>query len=211
MNNPYEIHITVDLNKSVSQGVDVFKDNCKHIGVKPIVLDLQNKSGVSEMSDVMTSSRFKGDDSSAIFESDVIVKKLEDFGYKVVRTKIESFPYHPLSPKSDKELMPKNCYFESHVPVKVCKGDLERLSKTISMFQHPVHMSKNIFKVFSDHFIVMLTYRDSKTYASKFVENVEDICRVLNNSGFEFNKIESEFALYDTNVVHDSKWIGGSV
>ena len=67
----------------------------------------------------MTSSKHFGDNRSAYEESERIVKELRNRGYKVVRNKIESVPWHPAAPQdNDKdhplfhgEPIPNGCYF----------------------------------------------------------------------------------------------------
>ena len=123
---PFEIHVTVDFDelftniwseKIQSKGVikypiedrkaerqewvdkllDKFKDVCSKIGVKPIVIDLEINDG-SIIKDIMTSSKHFGDNRSAYEESERICSELRKYGYKVLRNKIESVPWHPAAP-----------------------------------------------------------------------------------------------------------------
>ena len=55
----------------------------------------------------------------------------------------------------------------------------------------------------------MLTYRSNKCGSTTFKLEVETIKQILISNGFEFEKVEVEYALYDTNVNHDAKWILG--
>jgi hypothetical protein len=55
----------------------------------------------------------------------------------------------------------------------------------------------------------MLTYRDNMTCKEDFERDVELIKFLLNEDKFGFEKVEVEYALYDTNVNHDAKWILG--
>ena len=55
----------------------------------------------------------------------------------------------------------------------------------------------------------MLTYRSNKCGSPKFKLEVEGIKHLLQEEGFEFEKVEVEYAVYDTNVTHDAKWILG--
>lgn len=50
------------------------------------------------LKDVMTSSKHFGDNRSAYEEANRIANKLTSFGYKVVRKKIETVPWHPAAP-----------------------------------------------------------------------------------------------------------------
>lgn len=44
----------------------------------------------------------------------------------------------------------------------------------------------------------------------KFKLEVEAIKNLLQECGFDFEKVEVEYAVYDTNVTHDAKWILGN-
>jgi len=87
--------------------------HCESIGVKPIVLDLDINEGV--MKDVMTSSKHFGNNKTAYDECKRISNALREYGYIVVREKIETVPWYPASPKETSDKMPEDCYFESHI------------------------------------------------------------------------------------------------
>ena len=95
---PFEIHVTIEAD-SFLESISEFKEDCKSIGVKPIVIDLEINDG-SIIKDVMTSSKFFGDNRTAYEESERIVRELKDMGYKVVRNKIETVPWHPAAPQN---------------------------------------------------------------------------------------------------------------
>ena len=70
-------------------------------------------------------------------------------------------------------------------------------------------LSQNFFKKSKDgsRYINMLTYRSNMTKSSEFIEQVDVIKYHLKECGFEFEKAEVEYAIYDTNVSHDTAWI----
>lgn len=238
---PYEIHVTVDLENSYThkhineESLNEFKEDCKSIGVKPIVIDLEMKDR-SSMKDVMTSSKFFGDNRTAYEESERIAKRLREMGYDVVRNKIETVPWHPAAPQDkDKdhplwhgEPIPNGCYFESHIGVlvtKETKPDLEELvdflNESICELSGTAKLSKNFFKKTEDgRFVNMLTYRSNMANAKEFEAEVRSIERIISGKNdwsmldgfrsFEYEKVEIEYAVYDTNVTHDAKWILGS-
>jgi len=125
---PFEIHITVERPEQI----ELFKYVCKSIGVKPIIIDLEVNNNVI-MSDVMTSSLHYGDNESVLKEVERIKMKLEipsDYftndidtstawtEFKVLRTKIETVPWHPAAPSVLNQLKFKEGnYFESHVRI----------------------------------------------------------------------------------------------
>jgi NTP pyrophosphatase (non-canonical NTP hydrolase) len=222
---PFEIHITVkpELDFSWDFTNDEFIDDCKEIGVKPIVLDLEMKEG--SIKDVMTSSKHFGDNRSAYEEANRIANELTSFGYKVVRKKIETVPWHPAAPTFNTgEPIPNGCYFESHIGVTITPDEKELLQKFVEGLNSgcteagrielggTCKLSQNFFKKSKDgsKFVNMLTYRDNMTCKEDFEHAVDAIKWSLNECDFEFEKVEVEYALYDTNVNHDSKWILGT-
>ena len=213
---PFEIHVTVESPKDI----DKFKQACSLIEVKPIVIDLEINDG-SIIKDVMTSSKHFGDNRTAYDESKRICKELELQGFKVLRNKIESVPWHPAAPviSTGKEI-PNGCYFESHLGVVIKPGEKERLNEFVKYTLTDSHLielsgtaklSQNFFKKSKDGsaFINMLTYRSNMCGSPKFKLEVEGIKHLLKEEGFEFEKVEVEYAVYDTNVTHDAKWILG--
>jgi NTP pyrophosphatase (non-canonical NTP hydrolase) len=213
---PFEIHVTVESPKDI----DKFKQACSLIEVKPIVIDLEINDG-SLIKDVMTSSKHFGDNRTAYEESERIVSELKNRGYKVVRNKIESVPWHPAAPviSTGKEI-PNGCYFESHLGVVIKPEVKESLNEFVKYTLTDSHLielsgtaklSQNFFKKSKDgsSFINMLTYRSNMCGSPKFKLEVEGIKHLLKEEGFEFEKVEVEYAVYDTNVTHDAKWILG--
>jgi NTP pyrophosphatase (non-canonical NTP hydrolase) len=213
---PFEIHVTVESPKDI----DKFKQACSLIEVKPIVIDLEINDG-SLIKDVMTSSKHFGDNRTAYEESERIVSELKNRGYKVVRNKIESVPWHPAAPviSTGKEI-PNGCYFESHLGVVIKPEEKESLNEFVKYTLTDSHLielsgtsklSQNFFKKSKDgsSFINMLTYRSNMCGSPKFKLEVEGIKHLLKEEGFEFEKVEVEYAVYDTNVTHDAKWILG--
>lgn len=256
---PFEIHVTVDFDelftniwseKIQSKGVikypiedrkaerqewvdkllDKFKDVCSKIGVKPIVIDLEINDG-SIIKDIMTSSKHFGDNRSAYEESERICSELRKYGYKVLRNKIESVPWHMQAPSvltTDKEI-PNGCYFESHIGITIKPDEKDRLNDFVNNLTDIYHrtynsigdpltllsgtakLSQNFFKKSKDgsKFVNMLTYRSNKCGRYKFESEVNSIKELLSIDNFNFEKVEVEYAVYDTNTNHDSKWING--
>ena len=229
---PFEIHISVDAkvardhnNRNAEFNMDYFKETCIEIGVKPIMLDLEI-NGQTPIKDVMTSSKHFGDNRSAYEESERIAKSLDKIGYNVLRKKIETVTWHPAAPSelvSDKldfetdEVIPNDCYFESHIGVVISPDMKPNLVSIIDELQSTlvrgsIKLSQNFFKKSKngEKFVNMLTYRNNKIGSINFKKDVEYIKDVLKNEGFEYEKVEVEYAIYDTNVTHDIKWITGN-
>jgi NTP pyrophosphatase (non-canonical NTP hydrolase) len=224
---PFEIHVTVDANNITETKLNefftypydlhTFKSVCDGIRVKPIVIDLEINDG-SIIKDVMTSSKHFGDNRSAYEESKRICDELKRHGYKVLRNKIESVPWHPAAPviSTGKEI-PNGCYFEAHIGVTIYPGQKDELNdfvkslKSLIDLSGTAKLSQNFFKKSKDgsKFVNMLTYRSNMCGSPKFKLEVEGIKHLLQEEGFEFEKVEVEYAVYDTNVTHDAKWILG--
>lgn len=224
---PFEIHITVDgiemsdtimCDRKIFD-LDYFKRVCSVIGVKPIALDLEINGG--SIRDVMTSSKHFGTNRSAYEESQRIVSELDKCGFDVLRTKIETVPWHPQSPviSTGKEI-PNGCYFESHIGVVISPEEKEDLTDFVEVTLRDRHLidlsgkaklSQNFFKQSKDggKFVNMLTYRSNMCGRPKFQLEVEAIKQMLIDEGFNFEKVEVEYAIYDTNVSHDAVWING--
>jgi NTP pyrophosphatase (non-canonical NTP hydrolase) len=221
---PYEIHVTVDTSENFFEcDIDGFKSKCQEIDVKPIVLDLEMKEGT--LKDVMTSSKHFGDNRTAYEEANRIANKLTSLGYKVVRNKIETVPWHPAAPTFNTgEPIPNGCYFESHIGVVITPDEKELLKEFVDGLNKGCteagrielggtsKLSQNFFKKSKDgsKFVNMLTYRDNMTCKEDFEHAVDAIKWSLTECNFDFEKVEVEYALYDTNVNHDSKWILGT-
>ena len=227
---PFEIHVTVDANNITETKLNefftypydlhTFKSICDGIRVKPIVIDLEINDG-SIIKDVMTSSKHFGDNRSAYEESKRICDELKRHGYKVLRNKIESVPWHPAAPviSTGKEI-PNGCYFEAHIGVTIYPGQKDELNDFVKStltdsslieLSGTAKLSQNFFKKSKDgsKFVNMLTYRSNMCGSPKFKLEVEGIKHLLQEEGFEFEKVEVEYAVYDTNVTHDAKWILG--
>jgi hypothetical protein len=198
---PYEIHVTVK-----SANMQRFKDVCSLINVKPIVIDLMKEDTVV-LQDVMTSSKIKGTYDDAQKASVSIAKELSIAGFEVQRIKIETVPWHPEAPSFENEkTMRKGNYFESHVQV-ITTAERKDLLKEIAK-KMDAHLSRNYFKKLSNgQYIIMLTLRDSATYFEKFSLRNEVLKTFLEAKGFEYKKVEVEYAIYDTKQSHDSIWI----
>lgn len=233
---PFEIHITVDAGKTFNHTlfngdeedilyldrfeIDHFKEACSIIEVKAIVLDLEINDE-QPIKDVMTSSKHFGDNKSAYLECERISSELNLHGYKVLRKKIESVPWHPAAPTIETgEPIPNGCYFESHIGVVILPEQKNNLNIFVNSFLKDRHLirldgtaklNQNFFKKSKDgsKFVNMLTYRCNMISRNNFEKQVEGIRKLLTKNGFDYEKVEIEYAVYDTNVNHDSKWITG--
>lgn len=200
---PYEFHVTVNLNNS---DVEEFKTACQKIGVKPILLDLHLDSGAC-IKDMMTSSTIMGTDKEAFEELNRISTELTEFGFDIVRRKIETVPWHPNAPTNKgNTTMPEYCYFECHLKTKCNHDNRPLLAKIAST--HKAHLSSNVFKkIDNENFSIMITLREYDSVYESFLEHLHTLNEALENNNFQVEKEIVEFSMFDSKVQHDSAWI----
>ena len=199
---PFEVHISVK-----NADIPSFRSVCASLGVKPLLLDLQN-NGASVLHDVMTSHVHLGDNQSVYKELQRVSNGLRQAGFDVVREKVEAAPWHPMAPSDDhvNPTMPPNCYFESHFSINIPRNDMESLMAVCS--GNNLHLSRNIFKSNEDGTVtVMATYRVYDGTTEKFIREKDLRVKALENAGFRVDKTVVEFALYDTKISHDAAWL----
>ena len=202
----YEIHVTVRTNE-----VERFQEVCKTIGVKPIILDLQKKSG-DVLCEVMTSSTISTYDKTVVEAKAAMVGicvLLTKEGFEVIRSKIETVPWHPLAPSEHNGAQHfEGSHFETHFGVVINSiEDVESLTDIARTFK--LHLSKNIFKRRPDgSYIQMVTYRSYDKVSEDFSLLVDQILKTMYAHHLTLDKLPKiEFAVYDTNHEHDLKWI----
>lgn len=184
----YEVHITV-LNGNIPQ----FKKDCEEIGVKSVLIETQNGSNFGNQ--LMTSSKY--DSGEYMDRLCNISQFLTDKGYKVIRNKVEIFP----EAYKNKNFI----YYESHLRLKLPKGfDRNYLSNICS---EDFHLSKNLFKTSVDFDYQMITYRTYDQSLHIFRRNINNMLLRLNKIGVQYDKVEIEECIYDSNIEVDKSWL----
>jgi NTP pyrophosphatase (non-canonical NTP hydrolase) len=187
------------------QAILDFKETCKKIGVKPIVIDLEN-NGMSVMKDVMTSSHIIGNNTTSYEECVKIARALREDDFLVVRQKIETVPWHPAAPSNPGDKMPEDCYFEAHIGCTIFDHEESKLSRVVDDMD--VHVSKNFFKKKEDGRLVkMITMRKYDKLYDDFTYELERLKSRLDANNIDYEKVITEFSIYDTKVSHDFKWL----
>lgn len=208
---PYEIHVTVE-----NANVEDFKTACAALGVKPILLALQTRASETVLHDVMTSSTHLGDNNTAMLEMNRIAGGLEVQGFKVVRRKIETVPWHPAAPsdKSGVRTMPPGTYFESHLnilvvpqPHSLMNGGEKQFLQAVAK-RHDAHLSQNAFKQYSEtEYTLMMTLRSHHANREEIEQRRDKLTSELKQHDFDIEKVITEFAIYDNKSSHDSAWL----
>lgn len=191
----YEIHITVKVDANNIEEVNRFKRNAERLGTKGIVLN------AFPLMEVMTSSRFQGDQNEALKELTRQAVILSGLGYEILRSKVETDLANPacLTP------LP-NQYFEAHIEVLLDDSDMKNLKELREGFDF--YLSSNVDKPQQNGKTVhIITVRQYHTFPHMFAQRIAAFTRVLQVEGFTLpSPVENEFALYDTNPEHDTPW-----
>ena len=195
----YEIRITVGVDASDPEEIARFKRNAERLGTKGIVLD------AFPLIEIMTSSRFKGEQNDAFKEMTRLVVGLSGLGYPILRSKVETDLTNPacLTP------LP-NQYFEAHIEVLLNDADYANLKELREGLEF--YLSSNVDKPPRDgKYVHIITVRQYHTFPYLFAQRIAAFTRVLQVEGFTLpTPIENEFALYDTNPEHDTPWFQSS-
>ena len=206
---PFEIHVTVDANVDFER----FKQACEYIGVKPTKLELQDENGDKIFYDVMTSSVHYGDNRSVVIEVGRIEFLLGRYGIPVVRSKVETFPFHPAAPsRANGQSMPKDCYFETHMEINAEEWNkvwnnpspTTRYMLRKLLANTGIRFSQNMKK--KDK-VVSITLRDYKLNREDYMDKVKAFVAELGQLGIGLSDLLTEFSIYDTKVLHDEAWM----
>lgn len=185
----YEIHITCEVDDR-----DAFKTHCESIGVKPIIIETENPDATHGYQ-VMTSSKHEGDDYTKTMSG--IVFKLARY-FKVIRKKVEIQP--------DEFKHRDHIYYESHLRLKLPKG-FDFTKHKVFVTDCGFHLSKNIFKQDETHYYQMLTYRSRELDYHSFLIIIQAMQNSLKELGIEYDKVEIEECIYDSDESVDSLWL----
>lgn len=205
-NIPYEIHITV----APTSDKEEFKLACEKLNVKATILDLQDQDNKTIMQDIMTSSIYIGDNKGVLAEIERIKNGLTDF--TIVRSKIETVPFHPSAPQNVKENKPEEetYYFEAHLNV-LLPHDIDKIlyAKFLKLTDsYSIHFSQNLKKVYNDGTrVISLTYRETGTDRADFDFCLGEFKKGLSGLDIKIEDEIVEFAIYDDCVLHDEQWV----
>ena len=183
----YEIHITLR-----TSNYNQFIEDCKEIGVKPIIIETQNGNEFSNQ--VMTSSKHSG--SHYLFTLNDISSKLKN--YEILRQKVEIEPQN--------EISPEHIYYESHLRLKLPHNfDYKPLYNLC--YDLNFHLSKNLFKKSNEFLWQMITYRDYNSDINAFKNHINNMINQLKTLDIEYDKVEIEECVYDSNEKVDENWL----
>lgn len=197
---PYEIHLTIE-SALDEFDYDRFYSHCKEKGVKPIILDLEGQEQIT------TSTIVYGTVNDASTATDELTDWFElkeneggAYLYDVVRRKIETVPWHPMTRSFD-----PNKYYETHFTFVVPEDEVDHVRYYCG--QYGVHVSKNALKYDVDGMKKFMgTVRDY-TNREQHETRVSKILNYLKNNRIEPVKHITEYAFFDSNKQLDDKWM----
>jgi len=188
MNNmEYEIHITIENN-------DNFINTCKEIGIKPIIIVVDEKNEMSNQ--VMTSSKHSGKYWKEVLNT--LSKRLITNNQKIIRQKVEIYP--------QEEKFESHLYYETHIRLKL-KKDYDKTQLLYICKYMKFHISRNLFKKNNEFDWLMITYRGYNSNLSSFKSVINTMKGILDNINIEYDKVEIEECIFDTNENLDKEWM----
>jgi hypothetical protein len=186
----FEIHITVETND-----IRQFCEDCKKLGVKPIVIETQKRNGFGIQ--VMTSSKYSDDHYQR--ELDLLVRTLTEMKYVILRRKVE------IQPESFQK-NPEFIYYECHIKLMLPRN-MNREAVRDVVTHRGWYWSRNIFKYEVDMDIQMITLRRPSMRYQEFITVVDNMKMSLDNMNVHYGKIEIEECVFDSNQRIDEDWM----
>lgn len=184
----YEIHLTLEVSD-----IETFKNDCKKVGIKPILIETENYNKEQGIQ-IMTSSQHKGKNYKNT------LKYLNNLltGYNVLREKVEIQPL----PKKH----PEHIYYESHLRLVLPKDYNMDIIRDLCK-KNDFHCSKNLLKVDNNYIYQMITYRGYEMKLQSFQKKICNMINILQSKKIDFDKVEFEECVFDTNVNVDNSWL----
>lgn len=200
---PFEYHCTFEHNNLTESELRTITNICD---TKLVILEVKNKSNET-YNEYMTSNTYYGKNSDAIQECENLAEKLSKNGLNVIRKKVETVPWHPLSPQKEK-LADDNGYFEAHIEIPITIDSIYELHYLTRICKdYDAAFSKNIAKKSNDYYIQMVTIRQYKSSRTLFENRVNEFIIKLKQSLFKPSVPLLEYCIYDTNPKLDTNWI----
>lgn len=187
---PFEIHITVTgLSLTDEQR---FIEFCIAQSAKPILIELWQGSFMQQP--MFTKLLLGSSLDEVLINANAMMEKLERQGFEVNRLKIEVPAEHYGTFESATN------YFEWHgkIPFK----DIDKLLLLCDTYK--VHLSKNALRNETETRFVTLREFGNKT---NFNARTEMVQFALHQGGWNIIKQQSEYCIYDSNVLLDKDWL----
>lgn len=202
---PYEYHITFEFDKE-KYSIEHLREICNRYNTKLVILEIPSVTG-DVYKEYMTSSNFYGKNSEAIQLCTELANNFRMEGLNVVREKVETVPWHPLSPQTTDTA--HDGYFEAHIEIPIDNDinpyTLFYLKRICSDFN--AVFSQNIFKKYNDYYVQMVTIRKHNSCRKSMENIINDFTSKLKCISISTSTPLLEFCIYDTNKELDNKWM----
>lgn len=200
----YELHLTVHTNSASEY--ESFKDLCAAIGIKCIQINFPEEEDERH---TITGSFHRGSLEKVYDEARRLADDLTKSGFPVNRIKLETTMGNPAVPTTPAEAqrMSDDQYFECHAKVVLpASGADDRLRAICE--EQSAHISQNASNRLADGSIgVFITQRFFRTTKGEALAEFSRLLATLRSSGYEISNVLREFAIVDTNILLDEKWI----
>jgi hypothetical protein len=192
---PFEIHLTTK-NLSNEQISD-FESICNDLKGKAILIELSR--GKVAKQPIFTKTLELQTSQMALVNAKKYAAQFTNNNFPISRVKIE-IPYQFVNKTQISKKNNQKTYFEWHGKIKPL--EIKNLSQVCE--KHAVHLSKNSLK--GEENKKFLTMRE---YGTKelFEQRLNKLKKNLMNSGGILYKEETEYCIYDSNVILDEGWL----
>ena len=199
----FEVHVTI----AVTGSLDPFRNWCQAARCKCVWIVLAR--GV-ETQHPMATWRRAGTVLPEVFaEAKERVEALKSAGFVVVRLKIEADISNDQIPETDDDARqePGSCYFEHHVKLRrdVTSG-CESLMKV--SLAHAAHLSHNAWRRptegVEERFVTLRSHGVGRRTSA---QQLKGLLMALESAGERITEVESEYAVYDSNLALDDGWL----
>lgn len=134
---------------------------------------------------------------------------LEQAGFEVVRVKIEADPSNEQVPATDEaaRLESSSQYFEHHIKLRRNVSAGREMLLQICL-KHAAHLSHNAWRQpvngVEERFVTLRSFGVGRSTSE---EQLRRLLAALEAEGEEVIEVESEFAVYDSNLTLDNGWL----
>ena len=198
----FETHVTIEVDQSKFPDVTAFA--LSHaLKFTHIVLPRGQHP-----SQPMLTRRGTGTMASELDAAARLSDQLVSCGFDVCRIKLEASPRNEDIPQHDHE-SEENRYFESHIKILIpTHADLDAVTSVSR--RHHAHTSRNAFRTrpdgFQERFITQRYACAGYLHSQRALRALIDDLRPL---GHPIIKCETEYVVYDSNMILDDGWMTG--
>lgn len=199
----FEVHLTV---RTVGP-IDQFRNWCISEQCKCVWIVLDRGAEVQQP--MATWRRASTVLSAVIAQAHQRAEALEQAGFGVVRVKIEADPSNEQVPTTDEaaRLEPSSHYFEHHVKLRRNVNAGREMLLQVCV-EHSAHLSHNAWRQpvdgIEERFVTLRSFGVGRSSSE---QQLRRLLAALEAEGEEVIEVESEFAVYDSNLALDNGWL----